>query len=125
MNNYLRLGYSEDGKTAYFVYCDTEQGKGITPISDNLIRIEDMSVMSRPGEKYKMVFVQISAEDEEAFVDAMEKVKGIMLFGGHKDYARRAGNLIGELRAMIQASVDETGWIELPEGGRIRAGALA
>ena len=65
------------------------------------------------------------ANDTHQCTGHMEDLKKMMLFRGQQDYEQSCTEMIEGLKKMISLTAETTGWIELPEGGRIRAGAMA
>lgn len=85
----------------------------------------EADIMSKPDERLRLVSIKLKKEDEDRFQMAMEDLKKMMLFRGQQDYEQSCTEMIEGLKKMISLTAETTGWIELPEGGRIRAGAMA
>ena len=80
--------------------------------------------MEREAEEYRLVALRVLKKDEKLFLQAMEELKGKMLLFGHRDYEPHGGQLIGTTMRLIRNEAADTGRVELPAGGTIRAQAI-
>ena len=124
MKNYIDLGKTALGKWEHYVYLDTAENLAQSLVRRHMIHVKVEGVMGRENEKYQLVALKVLKKDEEKFRRAMEELKGKMLLFGHMDYESHGGALMEMTREMIRREAAETGRIELPTGGTIRADAL-
>ena len=102
MKNFIDLGLCSLGRRKLMVYLDTDDHYGIGPLHKHGVRPKLKHVMTRPDEKYRLVFLRVLKKDEARFVEAMEDLKTKMLICGHRDYETHGGELIEELEKHLR-----------------------
>ncbi|MBR3431354.1 MAG: hypothetical protein IKG87_14775 [Clostridia bacterium] len=116
MDNFLKLGYTEDGQFVYYAFLDTVDVLSTVTVSDHLIRFEDLAILGRENEKYKMIVAKILSEAEEEFEAAMTEFRDIMMFKGYRDYARQSARLIRELAYRVNLDISMGERVFTPNG---------
>ena len=124
MKNYIDLGRSLPGRWERYVYLDTDEFLARSLFVRHMIRVKVEGVMTRENEEYRLVALKVLKKDEALFLQAMEELKGKMLLFGHRDYESHGGELMGITQDLIRNEAAETGRVELPTGGTVRADAL-
>ena len=124
MQNYIGLGKGLLSSWQHYVYLDTEDLLAKSLIRRHMVRVKVDGIMTKEGEKYRLVSLKVLKKDEPKFLQAMEELKGKMLLFGHLDYESRGGELIEMTRAEIMKEAAETGRVPLPMGGTVKARAL-
>lgn len=124
MQNYIGLGKGLLSSWQHYVYLDTEDLLAKSLIRRHKVRVKVDGIMTKEGEKYRLVSLKVLKKDEPKFLQAMEELKGKMLLFGHLDYESRGGELIEMTRAEIMKEAAETGRVPLPMGGTVKARAL-
>ena len=124
MQNYIGLGKGLLSSWQHYVYLDTEDLLAKSLIRRHMVRVKVDGIMTKEGEKYRLVSLKVLKKDEPKFLQAMEELKGKMLLFGHLDYESRGGELIEMTRAEIMKEAAETGRVPLPTGGTVKARAL-
>ena len=102
MKNYIDLGSCSLGRGRVVVYLDTEEHHGIGPLYQHRVRLKYSHEMTRPDEKYCLVFLRVLKKDLEKFIAAMEDLKNKMLICGHTDYETHGGELMDELEENLR-----------------------
>ena len=102
MKNYLDLGACSLGRRKLMVYLDTDEYHGIGPMYRHGVRLKYKQEMTRPGEKYRLVFLRILKKDGQKFAEAMEDLKIKMLVCGYTDYETHGGELMDELKENLR-----------------------
>ena len=124
MKNYIDLGRSFPGAWERYVYLDTDEFLAKSLFVRHMIRVKVEGVMERENEEYRLVAVKVLRKDRALFRQAMEELKGKMLLFGHRDYETHGGELMSTTLELIRSEAAETGRVELPTGGTVRAEAL-
>ena len=102
MKNFIDLGSCSLGRRKLMVYLDTDEYYGIGPLNKHGVRPKLKQQMTRPDEKYRLIFLRVLKKDEPRFVAAMEDLKTKMLICGHTDYETHGGELIEELEECLR-----------------------
>ena len=121
MKNYLDLGLCDLRRRKLMVYLDTDDYHGIGPITRHGVRIKYKQEMTRPDEKYRLIFLRVLKKDEPKFIAAMEDLKTKMLICGHADYETHGAELVAALEEDFRRDMAEHGKAQSPLGGTIRA----
>ncbi len=124
MKNYINLGKNFLGTWEHYLYLDTEELLARSLILRHMVHVKVDGVMEKENEEYRLISLKVLKKDEPMFLRCMEELKGKMLLFGHTDYEARCEAEIGLLRDVIRKEAEETGRVQLPTGGSIRAGAL-
>lgn len=120
MTNYIDLGTAKGNETEYYVLLDIEECLIERLIDEYAVPARVLQTMSRPGEQYRLVTVIVVKAYEDYFLKAVEELEERLLACGYKDYPEKCGELIGELKELIRKEAADTGYIDLPTGGRIK-----
>ena len=121
MKNYISLGKTLLGNWVRYVYLDTDEVLVQSLLRRHMIHVKLEGIMERENEPYRLVALKVLKKDERKFLQAMEELKGKMLLFGHLDYESRGGELLEETRGILRQQAEETGRVDLPAGGSIRA----
>ena len=124
MKNYIHLGKNLLGTWEHYLYLDTEEFLAKSLLLRHMIHVKVEGFLQKENEPYRLVSLKVLKKDEPKFLRAMEELKGKMLLFGHLDYESHAGEEIELLRDVIRKEAAETGRIQLPMGGSIRAAGL-
>lgn len=121
MKNYISLGKTLLGNWVRYLYLDTDEVLLQSLLRRHMIHVKLEGIMERENESYRLVALKVLKKDEQKFLQAMEELKGKMLLFGHLDYESHGGDLLEETRGILRQQAEETGRVDLPAGGSIRA----
>lgn len=124
MKNYIHLGKNLLGTWERYVYLDTDQILAESLFIRHMVHVKVDGFMEKKNEKYKLISLRVLKKDEKKFLQAMEELKGKMLIFGHTDYESHGGAEMELLREVIRKEAEQTGKVEMPVGGTVRARAL-